>query len=436
MENRTNTSFYEVIPTSLSKFKKRDDCIVFRCRMNEEDCNKWTELFGKTPVRKPIGDRAMTTHFNFTQLEYDNRYSKDEVVYHGNVFTTRDRLYEVKDILNENFENVSYIHKGKSISTTISYTNETVKGVWKPIDENTDVTPHYPVCIVSYSRANEVGYTHLLLTKLKVRHYLFIERQQVQQYENWYNPEYCELVLGDNFSQQKMGSTPMRNYILNYFDVDYVWMLDDNIKHYNYFNKGRQNQIESGVIFRFIEDYVNTCSNVGIASHNFNPFVAQGCIRRCLIVNGKCYSSMLINTRVGLSFKHRHQEDNFISIESICKGYNTLCFNTVLYDKNTSGKDKGGNHDDIYKCGDNTDGDGYRERYEYFVNTARELIKSGDITLNTDDVETFVWRDYTMNGKEYHAKAKYHYLLNHDNKLQHNDVLPSCFDDCIRFVPT
>lgn len=49
------------------------------------------------------------------------------------------------------------------------------------------------------------------------------------------------MVVADNFSEEKMGSTPMRNYIMDYWkDEDYVWILDDNIKKYNYFNNGKK----------------------------------------------------------------------------------------------------------------------------------------------------------------------------------------------------
>jgi len=436
MENRNNSSFYEVDEISIAKFKKQLDSVAFRCRIIEEDCDKWKKLFGKTPVKKPTrDDKAKINYFQFTQLNYDNSTAKDETLYHGNVFTTTKYINAVKAILNENFKNVSYIHKDKSISVTINYTDEPKKGVWIAQKTEDDVEPDYPICILSYGRANNFGYTHKLLTKMKVFHFLFIEKQQEKEYRDWYNSSFCELIVAENFSKKKLGSTPMRNYILDFFDEDFVWLLDDNIKLYNYFHNGKQNLIESPVIFKFIEDYVSCCENIGIASHNFNPCVAQGNVRPCMISNGKCYSSMLINNRIGLRFRHRHQEDNFISIESICSGYNTICFNAIMYDKNTSGNDKGGNHDDIYKCGENADGDGYRERFEYFTNMAQKLIKSGDITLKDGaDEKLFVWRDFTMKGKEFHAKANYLLLENHDNEIVHNERQARCFNNCIKFI--
>lgn len=440
MENTQNSTIYKNDATSLNKFKKRKTVVAFRCRLNQEDCDLWTQLFGKIPCKKPERERSNVGKFRYVQLQFNNNVSKDMVMYHGNVFTETKYADEVRNILDNNFKNIVYKKNGKSVSVSVNY-QDIKKGVWKPADlppkKKHSITPEYPINIVSFGRNNKFGFTHKLLTQLKIHHYLFVEKNQAKGYRLWYDAEYCEMVVADNFSEEKMGSTPMRNYIMDYWkDEDYVWILDDNIKKYNYFNNGKKNTIESPVIFKMVENYVNGCDNVGIASHNFNPFVSQGCERSCLIVNSKCYSSMLLNNKIGLRFSHRHQEDNFISIDCICKGYNTISFNTVLYDKNTSGQDKGGNHDTIYKCGKKTDGDGYKERFEYFKNTAKELIEKGEIVLkdgvNEDD---FIWRDYTMKSKQYHGKAKYAYLKNYENPLVFNDNERRCFDNYLQFIP-
>lgn len=441
MENKKNTAIFKNDETNHNRFKKLPDVVTFRCRLNEEDCKLWEKIFGKTPVKKTDRDRCNRDHYRFTQLEFDNSSSKDMVMYHGNVMTKTELIDEVKELLNANFTNIDYKNKGKSISTTI---NEQplpdADGKWRtkelPPKKLRTIDPAFPIGIVSLGRANEFGRTHKLLTTMKVKHYLFVENQQEEQYREWYNPEYCTLVVADNFSELDMGSTSMRNYILDYFDEDYVWILDDNILKYTYFNRGKQNEIESPVVFTMLENYVLGCDNIGIASHNFGVFVPQGMERTCVIKNGKCYSSMLLNNRIGLRFSHKHQEDNFISIDAICKGYNTLCFNTVLYTKKTSGEDKGGNHDKIYKCGSKTDGEGYKERFEYFQATAKQLIESGDIVLGADkDPEKFIWRDYTMKSKDYHGKAHYDYLANYDNELVFNDNTRRCFNNYLEFIP-
>ena len=440
MENTQNSAIYKNDETSLAKFKNSKNVVAFRCRLNKEDCELWTKLFGKVPCKKPERERSHLGKFLFFQLEYNNNTSKDMVMYHGNVFAETTHIDEIKEILNNNFQNIVYKKNGKSISVSINY-QDTKKGLWTnaelPQKKLKTITPEYPINIVSFGRCNKYGYTHKLLTKMKINHYLFIEKKQQTEYKKWYDPSYCKLIIGENYSEENMGSTPMRNYIMDYHKgEDYVWIFDDNIKRYNYFNKGKKNTIESPVIFKMVEDYVNGCDNIGIASHNFSPFIAQGEERPCIIVNSKCYSSMLLNNKIGLRFSHKHQEDNFISIDCICKGFNTLSFNTILYEKNTSGTDKGGNHDSIYKCGNKTDGEGYKERFEYFKNTGKELIEKGEINLKDGvDPDDFIWRDPTMKSKEYHAKAKYAYLKNYENPIIFNDNPKRCFDNYLQFIP-
>jgi hypothetical protein len=78
-----------------------------------------------------------------------------------------------------------------------------------------------PIAVLSFNRANDKdGLTHKLLTKMKIQHNLFIEPQHEEMYKNWYNPEYCELIICPrNFSEDKMGSCRVRTYICEYFNT-------------------------------------------------------------------------------------------------------------------------------------------------------------------------------------------------------------------------
>jgi hypothetical protein len=212
-----------------------------------------------------------------------------------------------------------------------------------------------------------------------------------------------------------MGSTPMRNYILRYFKwyrKERVWLLDDNIKCYKRLYKTGKNIIEDIEIFTSIENYVMRYDNVGIASHNFNPEVREGGCRNIICKNGKCYSSMLIPLNNDIKFNHKHQEDNFISIEYVCKGYTNLCFNHILYDKNTSGDDGGGNTTFIYK---KEEGDiGRKERYDYSFETAERLINSGEIKLKKGKtLNNFIFHKPSKH-EYWHCEFQYEMLENYD----------------------
>jgi hypothetical protein len=439
MENNNNTLLYKLDIKSRSQAKKNNDIKCFRARLNEEDVKKWEELFNKTAIPKKINNGGKVEEYDFKILDYDNAVAKDWVMLHSNIYCKPDDVDEVKAIINNNFKNVEYSNNGRTISTTINYKPKTQKGIWVQKQEKEEEELNYPINIVSYDRANKYGKTHLLLTNLKIHHFLWIEEDEKDKYKKWYNPDYCVLMVRPNHHLKNMGSTPMRNEILEYWkdnlNKGYCWILDDNIKRYVYFNKGKKNAIKSHLIFKILEDLADRYTNVGILSHNLHSFVAEGDANRAVIsVNRKCYTSMLINLDAPISFKHRHQEDNFISIESICKGWNTISTNCIMYDKLTSGLDKGGNHDTIYKCGDKTDGEGYRERYEYFVNTSKDLIASGDIKLK--EQKEFICRK-SLKSKEYHAQAKYDLLENSDNKLVPKKNYSNVnYDHLLKFIST
>lgn len=443
MERIENTLLYK-LNVNISQASKDTTLKCFRVRLNEEDRDKWIELFDKTPASKPSFNAGKVEEYDFRGLEFNNAVSKDWVMLHACIYCKPEDVEEVKTKINNNFANVHYKNCGKSISTTINFTPKTQKGIWVHNEELEDVQLTYPINIVSYDRANKYGKTHLLLTDLKILHYLWVEEDEEDKYKKWYNPKYCVLMVRPNHHLKNMGSTPMRNEILDFWCLgsphalhNYCWILDDNIKRYLYFNKGKTNYIRSPLIFKILEDLADRYDNVGILSHNLQSYITQGDANRAVIaVNRKCYTSMLINLNAPIRFRHRHQEDNFISIESICKGWNTISTNCILYDKTTSGCDKGGNHDSIYKCGNKTDGDGYKERYEYFVNTSKDLIASGDIKLKKQkEQKEFVIRK-NQKSKEYHAQAQYKMLENFNNPLQrvnHNNVN---YDHLLKFIST
>lgn len=441
MENSQNRTFYNCDADDYSPSHNQTH-IVFRCRIPDDhmwmmDCNLHDNTSGLPSCKKQSNsvkrDKVELYHFN--TIEYDNSQSKDFRANHFNIITLPEFEDEVKERLRIMFTDrigedpdlpitldITYRKTGMSISTNLG-TTPAIRGTWVSEEDN---VIQYPIAIVSYSRHNEYGKTHLLLTKCKIKHFLFVEPDEFDAYDEWYDPSYCDLMMSnENFSKQGMGSTPMRNYILDYFSKDHerVWMLDDNIKGYKRYYQGTKNLIESAVIFSHIEQYCKQYDNVGIASHNFNPYITEGDCRTCLVKNGKCYSSMLIPLHNKIRFRYKHQEDNLISMEYINAGYCNLCFNSVCYDKETSGRDKGGNAVNIYKVKEgDTDGDGYKERFDYLKSVLTILFMEGKLKLNTGKtVDDLLKRSTTMKSKKYHAKLDYSVLIGNDNEIVRND---------------
>lgn len=430
MENKNNRIFFNKDIDISTYVKHKKDYIRFITRFKDADIPKLKEIFkdysfGYDKKKENAEERDKVKKFKFEELYFNNAEARDMKLYCCIIICKNENdVNEIKNLLNSNFDDVRYINTGKAITTHIN-NDLSIRGDWVC---NKNYFIKYPICILSYKRANQYGRSHLFLCKCKIKHNVFCEPFEKEEYEKWINKEYGTLIVcPENFSKRDMGSTPVRNYILDWGkenNHNRVWMLDDNIKNYQRLYEGDKNIFIGDAIFSTIENYISNKSNIGLVSHNFGPFVKEGDCRSVIVPNGKCYSSMLISTNEDFRFRYKHQEDNLISIEYINKGLCNLCFNHILYNKETSGKDKGGNHEGIYKIKDkNTDGEGYKERYEYFENILWKLFNEGKLLFNDASItpDNFISRSTTMKSKEYHAKLEYGLLKGADNKIIHKN---------------
>ena len=441
-ENNSNRWFFKITKEEYKNNKKNLIKFIIRAEEDGDDV-KFKSIFKNSGFCKKNDstDRDKVSEYEFYTMDYDNTKSKDMLCNHSVCYTTKDEVSELKNTIKFHFPDVVFKNSNsKTISLNLN-PKEYSRGKWigKNEDINRDIKTQYPICIVSYKRANEYGRTHKYLTKCNIPHYLFVESDEYSEYEKWYDNSCCCLVRGENFSKEDMGSTPMRNYILDYHhkkSIERVWILDDNIKNYKRLHQGVKNDIYSVEVFKSIENYIINYENVGLVSHNFNPKVNEGDQRACIVKNGKCFSSMLVKTDPEIRFRYKHQEDHLISMEYIEKGYSNLCFNNVVYDKNTSGMDGGGNREGIYQVKDkNKDGNGYKERYEFFENIILDLYNDGKLTL-IDGITTssLLSRSKTMKSKEFHAEVNYKMLANNKiNKI--NKISNVLYKSEFYFVP-
>jgi len=434
MENASNRIFYKTAGTDYKQNKQA--YVRFLCRITDANIPRLKLLPGlerSATCRKAANhvERDRVELYNFNTIPYDNSQAKDYIANHLVIVTTPQYSDELRELIQTldlgTFPTQCSFRKKMNTMTVQIGERPTERGVWHT--PTRQPRPHYPICIVSLGRHNKYGKTHIYLTKCKIHHYLFVEPAEHKLYEEWYNPKYCKIISSDeNFSTtQQMGSTPMRNYIMDYalntLEKERCWILDDNIKKYCRYYQGAKNEIQSPTLFTHVENYVRQYHNVGIVSHNFNPFIMEGDARTCIVKNNKCYSSLLVWTNNDIRFRYKHQEDNLISMEYINKGYCNLCFNSVLYDKDTSGTNKGGNATHIYKVGEGqTDGSGYQERYEYFECILKVLNMEGKLLLTADKtIDDLLKRSTTMQSKEFHAKLDYGVLVGNDNEIIRNN---------------
>ena len=382
-----NTIYFDSENTDLSFFKnykvKNFDRSIYKrfiVRCRGVDFNNLVidnpnfikgEKFELCPPRTN-NDITQLEHYKFSQMNYLDELCKDNVYYSFCLMCSTCEIDLVIDIFNNKFEKLEMLIKKStdvgSITIKDTYEIPTYPLKHKWIDNTTQT--RFPINIQSLGRfKNNTGTTHKLLCKMKIFHHLWVEPQEFEDYANWFNPTYCSLHNTKiNYSTEyNCGSTPVRNHILNYWEneVDVtpkkIWMLDDNIICWKRMNNGRKITYEGAKIFTSIEDYTQPLENVKLCSHNFNPFIVGTGSRRIIVENEKHYSSLLISLGTGLRFKTKYNEDIVFSLENIMSGYNTLCFNHILYDKKPSGLMGGGNSQ-IY---DNHRDEGYIKKWTH-----------------------------------------------------------------------
>jgi len=467
MENNSNRWTYDDVDILHYKKNKGDyyrflirvpdnkisDLIKFIYDRNENSIYQFgIPMFCK---KKNDGSRNKTDVYEFDTkiMDFNNDKAREMIINHSVLICQKNT--ETKklciDMFRDNF-NVKVKDNGNSITIQMDETIIT-RGVWKNLD-GCETFSKYPIAILSYQRANQYGYTHKILTKMKIQHFLFVEPQDVKEYRNWYDSQYCAIIVSPvDFSKKNMGSSLMRNYILDYFGKmklsEKVWMLDDNIKGYYRFFQGKKNLIESSQIFTSIEKYVERYDNVGVVSHNFNPFITENDDRCCIVKNCKCYSSLLISVRDDIYFDYKYEEDNIVSMLYLSKGLCNLSFNHILYDKDTSGANKGGNQVNLYN------GDGYKQKYMYFYHVLNILHIEGKLKFKIKSMEKdgscerfgvddLLKKSTTMKSKDYHHKLDYSVLVptyceeqvDIEKKYDYDEIVAKQSYDSLIFIPT
>ena len=352
-------------------------------------------------------DRDKTDYYYFNDyMYYNNKTSKEFKVSHTYLYVNENDKQNILDLI----ESCNEYKMKKTNDTTYSVN---INDSLVIMDEKIDPTKNnfrspptlrdyengkYPICIVSYKRGdikddkgNDLPRTAILLNSMKIRCKLYYEPQERDIYfKNYGQLPYVDLVVcPENFSLRNEGSTPVRNYVLDMEKkCKRVWILDDNIKSFTRYYKGQKIPIKSGFIFKSVEKYVDNNSiynfnKIGVVSLNYGCKIFGNDMRSVIVENGKSYSCMLIPTNslrkdgTLIRFSGKHQEDNFLSLDFICNDYTTLCFNHIFYNKNTSGVDKGGNRESIYKDDDKQKG--RIERTEFFINKTKRLLQQGII---------------------------------------------------------
>ena len=213
--------------------------------------------------------------------------------------------------------------------------------------------PKYPVYIISKGRADSM-HTSRSLARMKIPHYIAIEPQDKSAYEKalveFKIEKYVTLLVAP-FSNHGDGPGRARNWVWDHsitIGAEKHWVLDDNISDFYRLHKNQRIRVESGVIFRAAEDFVDRYENVPIAGFQYRFFIAPNSSYPPYVKNTRIYSCLLIDNKCKHRWRGRYNEDTDICLRVLKDGDCTIQFNAFLQGKAATQTVKGGNTEEFY----------------------------------------------------------------------------------------
>lgn len=213
--------------------------------------------------------------------------------------------------------------------------------------------PRYPVYVISKGRW-ERPMTALALTAIGVPYRIVVEPSERDLYASVLGEEPL-LVAPEDFSRQKSGSIPVRNWVWEHalsVGAERHWILDDNIRGFLRVNRNRRVPVSDPGIFCAAEDFTDRYDNVAFSGFNYMYFVPDRHEVPPVYLNTRVYSMILVNNSVPYRWRGRYNEDTDICLCALEGGWATILFNAFVGDKVSTMTMKGGNTDTIYNTGD------------------------------------------------------------------------------------
>lgn len=234
---------------------------------------------------------------------------------------------------------------------------EILKASDKVFTSGAKVSPKYPVYIISKGRW-ESRLTQRCMEWTQISYRICVEPQELEQYVAAGIPREKILVLP--FSNLGQGGIPARNFVWNHsteIGAERHWILDDNIDGFCRFQDNLKVEVDSGITFKAIEDFVDRYENVAMAGFNYDYFAPrkQGHKIKPITLNTRIYSGILIKNGLRakadgepIRWRGRYNEDTDLSIRVLKDGWCTVLFNAFLMYKRPTLTMKGGNTDQLY----------------------------------------------------------------------------------------
>lgn len=213
--------------------------------------------------------------------------------------------------------------------------------------------PRHPVYIVSKGRSDTM-ITSKSLSRMKVNHYIVIEPQDKEPYEKALDKfnirDYVTLIVAP-FSNHGDGPGRARNFAWDHsisIGAEKHWVLDDNISDFYRLHQNYRIRVESGVIFKAAEDFIDRFENVPISGFQYRFFIAPNQSYPPYVKNTRIYSTLLIDNNCKHRWRGRYNEDTDICLRVLKDGDCTIQFNAFLQGKAATQTVKGGNTEEFY----------------------------------------------------------------------------------------
>lgn len=234
------------------------------------------------------------------------------------------------------------------------------------------MNPEFPLYIPSKGRAGS-RLTSRALEKSGVPYHIIVEEQEYKEYaavvdkkkllvlDKQYQRDYD--TFDDLGESRSKGPGAARNFAWDHATANgysWHWVMDDNIKSFFRYHQNRQIRVNSGSIFKAMEDFVLRYKNIAMAGPNYFMFVARKEKNPPLIFNTRIYSCNLIRNDTGFRWRGRYNEDTDLSLRMLKSGWCTVQFNTFLQQKAPTQTISGGNTAEFYHAeGKVQEGDKY-----------------------------------------------------------------------------
>jgi hypothetical protein len=224
-----------------------------------------------------------------------------------------------------------------------------------------DVTPRFPLYVVSYDRYTNCR-TATELLRYDIPFYIVVEPHQYDKYARNYDEDRLlavpekyrdEYDTFDNGVEGKSrGPGPARNFAWEHSieqGYDRHWVMDDNIQRFYRYHENEIIPLGDAAGFRCMEDFVLQYENIAMAGPRYESFIIRRAQKPPLTFNTRVYSCNLIRNAVDLRWRGRYNEDTDLSIRMLKDGECTVLFNTILQNKVATQEVEGGNTENFYR---------------------------------------------------------------------------------------